>query len=90
MSSNKQNVASPAATQTIPDKRNLSLENYDTEAVNHDGEEAEMIEFCSGDTKAVNTEALNSDEEEAEMEKNYEVSLACTTNQRVFCPEYPG
>lgn len=43
MSSNKQNVTSPTATQTIPDKRNLSLENYDTEAVNHDGEEAEMI-----------------------------------------------
>lgn len=26
----------------------------DTEAVNHDGEEAKMIEFCVGDIEAVN------------------------------------
>jgi len=26
----------------------------DTEAVNHDGEEAEMIELCAGDTEATN------------------------------------
>ena len=59
MSSNKQNATSPTATQTIPDKRNLSLDNGDTEVVNHDEKEAEMIEFCAGDA-----EAMNSDEEE--------------------------
>jgi hypothetical protein len=59
MSSYKQNATSPTATQTIPEERNLSLDNGETKAVNHDGEEAEMIEFCADDT-----EAVNSDEEE--------------------------
>jgi hypothetical protein len=59
--SNKQNTTSPTTTQTIPDERNLSLDNDlckgyvgDTKAVNHDEEEAEMIELCAGDTYAVN------------------------------------
>nr|TKS16307.1 hypothetical protein D5086_0000026000 [Populus alba] len=59
MSNNKQNAISPTATLTVLDKRNLSLDNGDTEVVNHNGEEAEMIEFCAGDIKA-----MNSDEEE--------------------------
>ena len=40
------------------------MENYDTEVVNQDGEEAEMIELCSSDTEAVNIKAVNFDEEE--------------------------
>jgi hypothetical protein len=69
MSSNKHNATLLINTQTIPNERNLSLDNDlckdyvgGTEAINHNKEDAEMIELG-----AIDIEVANLDEEDIAM-----------------------
>jgi len=69
MNSNKHNVISLTDTQTIPNERTLSLDNDlcknyagDTKAVNHNGENIEMIELG-----VVDIEVANLDKEDTAM-----------------------